>query len=1027
MKKNNVFKKTFLILILAVIPLMILIGAASWILLSEEKIKPIYNPNSAFYKYLNNQSVTYDGNEHFPIPKDPETNENNEDLLYLGEDRVKWTCFKNTGTSENPKWQAHEGKPVNAGEYLIRFNDTKDKTEGGYPASDVKYTINKAEIIFENLTCTYPGSGYYLTSTSLDTISYDKKYYFLGKNSEQIYVNGAITLNDISKLSVGTNKYNCTFSPTSVEDPYDINSLSYTPQNESVSIITYATVTYLDDDGVTELKKEYYAHESELSKFDPIESNYSNLGAYAEEKAALTNWCVNNVAVTFPYTVTTDVAFVADWKYIEHTLKFVNVSYNDSKGFIYVLNGTYSITKTIKDLPYTVSKPTSDIKYFRRWAWNGNTQEDVFKISSFYNYEEDYTDTYTAYWWDILVLNNLEYDYDDYSTTRLTYSLLENKDTGIYSNLTYTILDNTSDILNPLGSLTLKSLHNGHYYYGDKSSISKDFVKSVTQSESTNIAGSTYLVQFFINNNSGFVVLDNYTKNYIRPGGTVSIILKYKTAIYNSTNYTIEDAITAAGANSKTITLNGNSTNTTSYVETCFTNIDLSHIFENYQLIYELNKTTLLVPFNNSTSEKTNGAANGNKVYSALSIPNNITINVMNSSKIIVGGEIASQTKTNVRGVLNNLGYINVASGCSIKSYGFTKGTGEINLQNGSTATDCMAVYDWPGGTATLSMYNDIFPINAWSMHNISCNIKINFGAYYYAFVYIETSVKDIAVDVNIVHSEGSNCLFYTTVGGSYIYKYAKAADLWINNPSTYAAQLKSLTSITGNNQTNGQKDILEINGTYFDSSLNISFTYKFLFWDRTVEMKTDTSKSCPLPYTDIIIKSGASLTLSKSDYLFLPGTSLTVEENATFSTIAGVDLSFETYERFSNTTISGGERNFTKYCVDTEDAEFILNGTANIAGNIGGFISTQSTNSSLTITGSASTSFKSLINTSSPYYYTVSGYHSRAYVSNSTTIAGFNTSTTYKGKYDSSSGIYYWGDGTAKTLTDPIYGTTST
>ena len=315
-------------------------------------------------------------------------------------------------------------------------------------------------------------------------------------------------------------------------------------------------------------------------------------------------------------------------------------------------------------------------------------------------------------------------------------------------------------------------MHNGYYYYGDLASIPLDYRDSVKANSSTNLAGSTYLAYIYVKNMAPFVVLDNITGEYIKSGNYSTIIVTYKTAIFNSTNCTIEEAIASANNTTSTISFNGNSTN---YVETCFTNIDFEGILENYSLTYTLNKAKILVPFNNSTTEKSEGANSGDIVYSALTIPSNIKLELKSSASVVVAAEVAHlstsyATKIRAHGVLFNDGTIDIFSGSSITSYGFTKGSGLINLQSGSSATDCMTTFDWPGGTAATSIVSKVFPTNAWSMHNISCPTKINQGSTYYAFLYATMTGATISTTVNIVHPTGSSCLFYSTTAGSYIY-----------------------------------------------------------------------------------------------------------------------------------------------------------------------------------------------------------------------------------------------------------------
>lgn len=177
MKNKNIFKRTFLILILIIIPLMTTIGAAAWVLLYEERITPIYNPDSAFYYYLNGQSVTYDGDPHFPSPKDPITGLFDSTLINLEKESITWKCFRNEGTTQEPNFVIYKTgvtKPQDPGEYLIRFSDKTDQTNGGYPASDIIFTIEKPKINVQSwpsLDEMYWGEEYVFSSSNLGDTS----------------------------------------------------------------------------------------------------------------------------------------------------------------------------------------------------------------------------------------------------------------------------------------------------------------------------------------------------------------------------------------------------------------------------------------------------------------------------------------------------------------------------------------------------------------------------------------------------------------------------------------------------------------------------------------------------------------------------------------------------------------------------------------------------------------------------------------------------------------------------------------
>ena len=543
-------------------------------------------------------------------------------------------------------------------------------------------------------------------------------------------------------------------------------------------------------------------------------------------------------------------------------------------------------------------------------------------------------------------------------------------------------------------TLNVTGMHNGKYKYGTVSGtyILPTSDTTLFDSSYSNVIGSTYLV-YVSSGNENYEVDSDY-----------QILLKYKTAKISSTYYTVEDALAASG----TITFEGNSSSDSSYITTAFSS--LSTTITGYNTTYTVSNRTIIVPYTNSTTSYSDveGVTTGN-VYSTLIINNGITLNLTNNAVITAAAQISkNQPDTTIstsRGVIINNGTINLASGCTINGYGYIKGDGNINLSSGSTAMDCFHTYDWPGGNTALAIYKSVLPLNAWSLHNISCEVKINSGATYKGHFYTDASSQQIKTDVTIIASSG-NALFLSKSG--YIIKKAANASSWASTSAEY----KALHAITGSNQIKGQKDIIELYGTVNDSSISISAA--------NMSITTSTSISCPISYQEFYIKEGANVTISASDYLFLPGSKMVVEEGATLTTNSGVDLSFEKWANVNGVSTHGSSA-FVNKCVDKTDALLIVNGTFTCKGNLGGLITTESENATLDLTNATLTSsFLSLVNEhgasqsgSSNCAYQIKGLPAQGYINNTSTIYAF-TKTTYTSAKDGNKYYFVGTQGTA-------------
>lgn len=471
--------------------------------------------------------------------------------------------------------------------------------------------------------------------------------------------------------------------------------------------------------------------------------------------------------------------------------------------------------------------------------------------------------------------------------------------------------------------------------------------------------GSTYKVTAVLNSD-----------NYVFAVGGNTIIVKYKTAKIGNAYYTIEDALSESASGN--ITLVGDSSGNASYIITSFTKLthgeltagytqeDINNYFKNYKDCsstnesinhYTLSGKTLIVPYadgvTDSATESNTSATES--LYSALIIPNGITLNI--SSTLNITADIRHINNNDVcrvtaHGVVMNNGTINVNNGAKILAYGYLKGSGTVNLESGATATDLFRIFDYKGGTATKAMYKQYFPVNSYSLHNISCRTIINSGATYNAFFKISGTLgitvwANGTVDI-IAPTNAKNALFKLSSG--YIEKSAKPAASW-----TSGTNYTALDTIAGSNQICGQIDVIDIHGVAVDGQVKISASALGV----SVNMQTGKDLPLPITYMDISVCNRATLTLSNCSYKFMPGAKLTVEEGATLETASGVQLvMYSTDQCNSAENFSGNPKPFYPgFCVDKTDALLIVNGTATINGRVSGKILSKSKDAVLKIT----------------------------------------------------------------------------
>lgn len=281
MSKNNVFKKTFIILILIIIPLMITIGAAAWIMISDERIKPQYNPNSVFYMYLNGQDKDYTGEELLP-------DSNVEGAIDWDKGTITHVCFRKneSGTYVEYTNKLGNSTPLDAGDYLIRYSDSDDDT--ALLGSDVNFTINKVDPTVSSwptLNFMYWGNTPSFSST--------------GDTS-----NGSFSVVD------GSFAFKSGGSRTSAELPYTV-SLLYTPTDTT----NYNTLTQTADvtlKAVAHVSTTFYATVDEAITSTTSGTIYVMLTESGSDKAKTIGATTDTTTVTLASGVTLYVPYYMD-------------------------------------------------------------------------------------------------------------------------------------------------------------------------------------------------------------------------------------------------------------------------------------------------------------------------------------------------------------------------------------------------------------------------------------------------------------------------------------------------------------------------------------------------------------------------------------------------------------------------------------------------------------------------------------------------------------------------------------------
>lgn len=458
-----------------------------------------------------------------------------------------------------------------------------------------------------------------------------------------------------------------------------------------------------------------------------------------------------------------------------------------------------------------------------------------------------------------------------------------------------------------------------------------------------------------------------------------------------------------------------------------------------YTLGYDKNKEftiessdTLILPYVRSDATsvgyllKQTGSVPSGVIHSYLVINNNTTLNV--NGKIYVGGVVYSTSTNNAgvvssRAIVMNNGNIICNSGAEVLSYGYIKGqNGIIEFKNGSTLVDVFRVFDYTGGMiANKLKNNDIFPVQVYSFHNVSCEVKINYGAKLNVYGQISNSDDEIVMSENITIL-GKGGLFELTEANGYILKSVEdtTSNTLINS------------SFTSSNQDKTQREVLNIHGSFKDNSISLKVEYMGM----TITITTSTSMPMPIGMMKVILNEGTG-ELSSVSYKFLPGSEFIINDGATLkigskTKVVFYDSSYNdkfTYNEYGSypTTCyfrySDLHSAWFKQSASKIASKLTVNGYLEVAGYLGGKIDSTSngkiklSNNSVTIPELKSATLNGVQSSASAENKT---YYAKGLI-NGYDIETFDSSVTY---YYTEAG--YWSQIGSHSITfDSLGGTT--
>ena len=426
---------------------------------------------------------------------------------------------------------------------------------------------------------------------------------------------------------------------------------------------------------------------------------------------------------------------------------------------------------------------------------------------------------------------------------------------------------------------------------------------------------------------------------YYKMSENLKIYVKVAAVSLKGTKYTLEDALFNAESGD-TITLPND-------VDLTFATGDAAGCYESNDYRTVKAGVTLILPSTKDSGGKGEATYLGTKdsphterryidtieslINMKLTVPENVNF-IINGTVIVRGGMGSTSlganghTSDNHSQIINN-GSVTVNDGGTLDLRGFIKGKGELSMENGSDLYAPFVVVDYRGGTSTVLTYRKgkIAPFNVFDFPNMQCKVTYEYGSELKVYCGLYANKEHCSMEpITILGPDDEEFLFGMKEGSKIVYtSYDDGFALpeaTKSGYSGYPTTLKHSVQLLGNINVGSLK--LEISLTIISSE---------------VDMGTVLS---PVSYLyDIRIGDGDTPTTVTSNgrWKFLPGSSLTLKDNATLN--VGGELIF--YEEFPDAFMGngGGKYTFVSYPALLADKAADLKiegGTMSVTGALG-------------------------------------------------------------------------------------------
>ncbi len=366
-----------------------------------------------------------------------------------------------------------------------------------------------------------------------------------------------------------------------------------------------------------------------------------------------------------------------------------------------------------------------------------------------------------------------------------------------------------------------------------------------------NTVGGTYKVDFTMDE-AVAESLDYYEPVFEGGAETFTAYLKVKSVGIGDTLYTIEDAL--KNASSGTVIVK---------YDTAFADASVKELAYNDDGYYTVKSgVTLLVPYDGTYSTDvdnkgemlTSDTSTSKDAFVTLIVSPNVNLQVY--GKLMAAGQrTATGQKTSGVAAHGDIetqenATITLYSGSEVYAIGFIFGEGSMTAKSGAVVYELFNMYGWKGGTISLGIKDDTFPLNQYTLNSLIIDTTFEYGAKYYAKASITAMRVTVATDALFL-SNDANAFIQLSEGGELV---------------------KRFDEVHGN--------------VYFDmygdsrfNNLEIDLGKILIFWDYSI---STAGVQIPIPGNfRMSVKSGTTTVPSDVQIKLLPGAQVNVEQGA--------------------------------------------------------------------------------------------------------------------------------------------------